>query len=664
MNGIVPLLFSLSLFSLSPVKTSETSKAKLSINDYYEYHNSGTNYCDFAISSFNDVASLSLEIHYDSSIISMTNSYNHISGALFDCNLSTPGIVKVSYIFPSTTKESQTLFTLQYEIPFQIENTSTSFDVFVSECSDFSLQEIPLSGFTYTIKIQNQNYTYPQEIHTTLDQSIYEYESLIHLSLEFPDYHPAFTTGTILISYDIDDLILAGFSFADNFSSQSSLKEANTSQKGSITLSFVSTKGISSKDICSLSFQIKRNETFSSKISIEIKDVLDDSNNSISFSKKQQSISIKKKKEKINGGTFSLNSKVKETNYTVDTTLSFETKSNIGAGDFTLTFDSEKLQYLSSEILIPKEKITSLLINEKETKNGKLTFHIINSSTYSFSESENLIYFHFSSKEKCHPYNSGFILNGESTYDASLKESTYDYKADSFSFTTLTHDFKTEEIPATCTNAGSITKTCLKCGETNQEIIPKTGHNYSDWIIEKEPTCTEKGNKYRTCSACGKKENIIIDELGHSLTHYNGKEPSCTENGYKDYDFCSNCDYSTYTEIPALGHDYQKKSEIATCTKNGFITYICSRCHDIDKTKSENIPATGHNYSEWKVEKEPTEKEEGIESRTCSICHHKEERYIEKLRRNYTPIILITSGIIGILLLGLIIVLIHKKKKI
>ena len=66
----------------------------------------------------------------------------------------------------------------------------------------------------------------------------------------------------------------------------------------------------------------------------------------------------------------------------------------------------------------------------------------------------------------------------------------------------------------------------------------------------------------------------------HDYTMYPGKEPTCTEGGYEPYGTCKVCGYSTYTEIPALGHilRHVEKTE-ATCTTEGVVEhYECTRC--------------------------------------------------------------------------------------
>ena len=172
----------------------------------------------------------------------------------------------------------------------------------------------------------------------------------------------------------------------------------------------------------------------------------------------------------------------------------------------------------------------------------------------------------------------------------------------------------------TCTAKGLKKRTC-KCGEEETEEIKALGHD----IIHhegKEPTCTEEGYKaYDTCSRCdyttyeeieAKGHTEVIDEavestctktgltegkhcsvckeilvaqevvsaLGHDIIHHDGKEPTCTESGYKEYETCSRCDYTTYEDLPAIGHKYEKTYKYATCVSLGETEYTCSICQN------------------------------------------------------------------------------------
>jgi len=58
----------------------------------------------------------------------------------------------------------------------------------------------------------------------------------------------------------------------------------------------------------------------------------------------------------------------------------------------------------------------------------------------------------------------------------------------------------------------------------------------------KEPTCTEEGHKaYEECTECDYTTYEKIDALGHNLMHYNLFEPTCTEIGKKEHWYCPDC---------------------------------------------------------------------------------------------------------------------------
>ena len=227
---------------------------------------------------------------------------------------------------------------------------------------------------------------------------------------------------------------------------------------------------------------------------------------------------------------------------------------------------------------------------------------------------------------------------------------------------------------STCTEAGEKVYTCKVCGETKTEEVAALGHSYSEeWTVDKEATCEEAGSKSHHCTRPGcdsKSEVTVIEALGHEWGE--GKEtkaPTCTEAGEKTYT-CTRCDKTKTEAIEALGHAYSeewtvdkeatceeagskshhctrpgcdsktdvtviealghewgegKETKAPTCTEAGEKTYTCTRC---DKTKTEEVAALGHAYSEeWTVDKEATCEEAGSKSHHCTRpdCDSKSE---------------------------------------
>ena len=142
-----------------------------------------------------------------------------------------------------------------------------------------------------------------------------------------------------------------------------------------------------------------------------------------------------------------------------------------------------------------------------------------------------------------------------------------------------------------------------------------------------------------------KYDDLTLDMFGHELvlsdsnytpvTHVFDDgvittQPTCTEAGIKTYT-CSDCGKTRTEEIPALGHDYkldENTAVAATCTEPGKnADQKCSICDSV--IEGEAIAALGHDWGEWTRGKAPTCAEDGVETRTCSRdSNHTETRNI------------------------------------
>ena len=117
---------------------------------------------------------------------------------------------------------------------------------------------------------------------------------------------------------------------------------------------------------------------------------------------------------------------------------------------------------------------------------------------------------------------------------------------------------------ATCTEPGwEAYDTCKRdgCTYTTYKAIAATGHTPSNWIVDVAATCENDGSVYKECTVCHVElERDTTSKLGHDLEHHNKKDATCTESGWEAYDTCKRvgCGYTTYQEIPALGHKYSQ----------------------------------------------------------------------------------------------------------
>ena len=105
-------------------------------------------------------------------------------------------------------------------------------------------------------------------------------------------------------------------------------------------------------------------------------------------------------------------------------------------------------------------------------------------------------------------------------------------------------------------------------------------------------TCTTKA----VCEVCDT-EYGEKDPNNHDLVHFRAKAPTCTEKGWNAYETCSRCDYTTYTELPALNHDYQAVTVEPTCETDGYTIFTCSRCKD--SYTADPTDKLGHQFGAW-----------------------------------------------------------------
>lgn len=200
------------------------------------------------------------------------------------------------------------------------------------------------------------------------------------------------------------------------------------------------------------------------------------------------------------------------------------------------------------------------------------------------------------------------------------------------------HDWQEQTSLAqspTCTEKGSKTYKCSKCGETKVEEIPATGHtwkihqiadNRSECrcsvcnatkahdlkVVSKDPaTCTKKGIIHYVCKDCGKKvrdNDPDAPALGHDWKNQDGT--------------CSRCN-AQHT------HDWGewKTTTPADCTTEGEEVRQCNTC-GFEATRT--LAKTDHQWGKWNITTEPSCTTEGEEVRQCEVCQKTETKKLEK----------------------------------
>lgn len=172
---------------------------------------------------------------------------------------------------------------------------------------------------------------------------------------------------------------------------------------------------------------------------------------------------------------------------------------------------------------------------------------------------------------------------------------------------------------------------CKDCGKKLETgtVIPKLvekEHDYGEWIPDQAPTCKKYGTRYRICKNCGDREVDVLDKVDHTWELVSTTPATCTIGEIQHYK-CSVCgeakDVTLSNPLGEHSWDNGKVTKKATCTEDGEKTYTCTVCNT---TKTEVIPATGHQHKEVRNAKKATCTEDGYTGDTyCKDCGAKLE---------------------------------------
>ncbi len=117
----------------------------------------------------------------------------------------------------------------------------------------------------------------------------------------------------------------------------------------------------------------------------------------------------------------------------------------------------------------------------------------------------------------------------------------------------------------------------------------------------------------------------------------NAKEATCTEDGYSGDTYCKDCNEKIKdgVSIPAKGHSWNE-GEVTTqptCKDKGVKTFTCTVCHT---TKTEEVPAKGHSWNKGEITTAPTCENAGVKTYTCTVCNETKTEAIDAT--GHTPV--------------------------
>lgn len=211
-----------------------------------------------------------------------------------------------------------------------------------------------------------------------------------------------------------------------------------------------------------------------------------------------------------------------------------------------------------------------------------------------------------------------------------------------------THTY-TETIPAkkytftvivvdpTCTEQGYTLHTCNQNAEKSYKdnYTNALGHDYKE--VTTPATCKDAGKVENVCQRCG--DTQLVKDLPVTEDHqWNDgvvtKAATCTEAGEKLYT-CTVCNKTKTETIEATGHDWNETTTPATCGKAGSVDRTCKTCGTTEHVK--DLPATGnHAWDAGKITAEATCDGKGVKTFTCTVCNETKTEEIAALGHNFS----------------------------
>ena len=137
----------------------------------------------------------------------------------------------------------------------------------------------------------------------------------------------------------------------------------------------------------------------------------------------------------------------------------------------------------------------------------------------------------------------------------------------------------------------------------------KENHSWNEGEVIKEATASREGSCKYQCTVCGMTRTEVTPptEHNHGLTHVVAKDATCTEDGVsREYWICDQGEY-------ACGIAFSDADATIEINPEEYV-----------------IPALGHDWGDWKVTKEATEKTAGLKTRECGRCHATLTEKLEK----------------------------------
>lgn len=395
---LIPLLAAISLFAATTFSSNKSfynAKAEETINSIrlstYDTVTEGNQYsASVYLRTYEEISALAVDVYFDSSTFEIKSAYNSISAKIYDSSIH-ENHLSFTYIFDDIdTSSEKTLFYFYYRVKDGIVPDEYYFDVIINEAYNSPLENVEIVSSRKYVSVASKPVNKSANIYVN---GISDISTSIGntFSLNYAINTPDVAGGTFVVHYDDELFSFSSIEQGDFFDNK--MFDYNGDTSGEIYISFAAVSQNYNTNLFLITFETISNVTATSNITIAASSLYDYDLVDMTLTCQTANINV------TFDSSFSDAPKML-TLYSVDTsnnlvfiTISLESNSHLGAGDFVFRFDKDILTYVNCE---KKISPTFFTVNDKEQQlnQGQIKFSIL--STTDIVEASNIIVFTFS----------------------------------------------------------------------------------------------------------------------------------------------------------------------------------------------------------------------------------------------------------------------------
>ena len=604
--------------------------------------------------NLNNVGSLDIEIYYDSSAVTLNEIKNGslVSGCLVSTNKDVVGVATASIVSLSGLSGKGTLFTLSFTVKSDCKAGSYPIVVAVGDAYNVGLQEISIASKSATLTVKEtieQQQTF--NLYASASSSTVIAGGTTTVSVKNSSSR-SFMSADFIFEYDRDLFTLESVELDAALKTENAIYSINSKTAGYIKISYASTISTKNYSLFTVKLKAKNAVQITSSVNISCDEVYKD--NQTLYAPHSTKVNITLNLEEVipeYPKFYTITDGIAYEGQSLSTKLYVEADSNLAAGDFTVSYNTDVLECESVSVLDEVAADNGIIVLNKNFKDGKIKFSYVNEK--GTIEALTLLNITWKVKENTMQHYS-ITTSGVGVVDAKFNPVTLSYSAETNCVYKIT-----EIIEPDCVNPGA---EYYSCSQKEAALIlvpgpyPESEHLYAnnlnetysfsyddaDSLVIKFNEQTEFENSYDKLYIYDKDKNLVGTFTGKQLAGIEITIPSNsftmnfkTDGSVQKYGFKIDsiyakgapCDKSDVIvkELSALGHNLKQESgKNPACTDNGWNSYEFCQRENCSYTTFEEIPANGHKEDDATVENK-TDSTCSLEGKYdsviyCSVC--------------------------------------------